>query len=282
MTLKEFIGHIKNTYPSIQDLREIEDLLGFYLKLSWGQLKIKNDQILGVEQREVIIKAVERLASGEPLAYITGTKFFYKSEFLVNPDVLIPRPETEILVEEALQMVPLQDSCQIMDLGAGSGCIGLSIAKERPNSNVYLIESSKAALVVAQANREKLGLRQVQFFHGSVGDPQFQLSNLGRQIDLIVANPPYIAQGDQRVEMRVHNFEPHQALYADNQGLMWIHKWLIWGYDYLKPGGVFIFEFGQNQEQAILALLKGMAYTKPNLVKDYAAINRFMIVHKEE
>lgn len=239
-------------------------------------------QVISEDQSKLILKAVGRLALGEPLAYITGTKFFYKSDFLVSPDVLIPRPETEILVEEALQKIPKQSgSFRVMDLGAGSGCIGLSIAKERPGANVHLIEASKAALLVAQKNQENLGLRQVHCVHGTVGDATFQLSHLKGQIDLIVANPPYIAQGDPRVEKRVHNFEPHQALYADNQGLMWIHKWLIWGYDYLKPSGVFIFEFGQNQEQAILAMLEKMVYTKPSLVKDYAAINRFMLVHKE-
>ena len=242
---------------------------------------MKGDQVLSAEQRNLIMKAVERLALGEPLAHITGTKFFYKSEFYVSPDVLIPRPETEILVEQALQRVPKQGAFQIMDLGAGSGCIGLSIAKERPCTNVHLIEASRGALIVAQKNQENLGLRQVQCIHGTVGDCAFKLEHLREQIDLIVANPPYIAKGDPRVERRVHHFEPHQALYADNQGLMWIHKWLIWGYDYLKPGGVFIFEFGQDQERAILPLLEKMAYTTPSLVKDYAAINRFMIVHKK-
>jgi release factor glutamine methyltransferase len=259
--------------------REIEDLICFSLKLNWSDLLLKENQTLNPEQKLEIEKNLKELLAGKPLAYIIGEKYFYNSLFKVNENVLIPRPETEMLVEISLNHLESQKA-KIMDLGTGSGCIGLSIAKERPMDDIYLIDASPKAIEIAQENAKELGIKNNTFIVCEIGIQKFIKNELKGQIDLIVSNPPYIEWGDSRVEKRVHEFEPHQALYATEKGLFWIHKFLIWGYDYLKKEGLFIFEFGQNQESEIQKILEMTNYQILEIVEDYSGIKRFFKLKK--
>lgn len=273
MILKDLVQNIKSEWQLELLSREIENLLCFYLKLSWSELQLNSNRNVSGSEKMKILEALEKLKMGTPLAYITGEQYFYKSIFTVNQNVLIPRPETELLVEIATKV--LSDSPSVvMDLGSGSGCIGLSIAKEKLRSEVWLIDCDGSALDVAKHNQERLQLANVHLQKGQVGSEAFALPNLAQLVDVIVANPPYIAEGDERVHWRVHQFEPHIALYAPNNGLKWIHKWLEWGYDYLKPEGVFIFEFGQGQDEKIKEFLQNTFYKNIEFVKDYSGINR--------
>lgn len=280
MTLRDLVAKI-GADPSLKSFqaRELEDLLCFYLGMSWSDLHVQKDRPVNSEENQVIDDALTVLKTGVPLAYIIGERFFYKSNFYVNSDVLIPRPETELLVELGLQVIGKQPAV-VMDLGAGSGCIGLSIAQENPQSEVWLIDSEPGPMEVVKINTERLGLINVRLQKGQVGTSEFSLPQLISTVDLIVANPPYIAEGDPRVEKRVHQFEPHSALYAPNNGLKWIHKWLEWGYHYLKPGGSFIFEFGQGQDEDIQKFLKNTFYKESEFVKDYSNIVRFCKLQK--
>lgn len=277
MKLKELLSNI-DTQKIPQ--REVEDLICHILNLSWGEMQVQKENIqLNDQQSSRFSEMFVELQQGKPLAYLLGSRAFYKFEFFVNPSVLIPRPETEILVEKALGLLP-QSQSLVLDLGAGSGCIGLSIAKERVNSEALLIEASPEAMKVAKANASKLSVENVQFYNVRLGEEAFELPEHKAKVDLIVSNPPYIAEGDQRVLNRVSQYEPHMALYAPENGLFWIHKWLIWGYDYLKAGGFFIFEFGQNQEDEIQKLIDQTSYEVVELIRDYSGTPRFFKLRK--
>ena len=167
-----------------------------------------------------------------------------------------------------------------MDLGTGSGCIGLSVAKELPLSEVWLFDSSSNALAMAKKNASSLNLSNIHFVQAQVGVETQLLPELLGSIDFVLANPPYIAQGDSRVHWRTEKFEPPTALYGNNNGLEWIHKWLTWSYDYLKPNAQGIFEFGEGQEKEIEALLKNSAYQSYEFIKDYSDKWRFVLFKK--
>lgn len=255
--------------------REIEDIICFHLNWSWSELHLNKNHLIPQKKNHEIKEDIEALRLGKPVAYILGEKFFYKYNFTVNPSVLIPRPETELLVEAVLSVIG-EGSHNVMDLGAGSGCIGLSIAKEKPNSMVTLVEASNAALVVCKKNAELLQVPNCKFIHHEIDAKPLIISNLLDTVDLIVSNPPYIAEGDSRVEKSVHKYEPHQALYGKENGLFWIHKFLLWGYDYLRKDGLFVFEFGQGQEGALLQLIEQTNYQFVEFIKDYSGTQRFM------
>lgn len=257
-----------------------QNLIGFYLKMSWGELHLRKEMEISRCQKEIIDKIHPLFQEGLPVAYITGHSFFYKNDFLINQSVFIPRQETEILVEEALNLISHKKGPQVMDIGSGSGCLGLSIAMECSQGRVWLLEADSKALELSKKNAEKLSLKNVNFQHICVGDGSFGPSCWKGQFDLILANPPYIAYGDPKVSPWVHNFEPHQALYASKEGLYWIHKWLEWGYDFLKKEGFFIFEFGQGQDQAIGSWLKKSPYKIRRWIDDYSGIRRFLELEK--
>ncbi len=276
MKIKDLLSLEKNEERSCQ----WQNLIGFYLKMSWGELQLKKEMEISRYQQEIIDKVRPLFQKGWPVAYITGLGFFYKNDFLINRFVFVPRQETEILVEKALNLISHKKKPQIVDIGSGSGCLGLSIARECPQGRVWLLEADSKALELSKKNAEKLSLKNVNFQHIRVGDEIFEPSCWKGRFDLILANPPYIAHGDPKVSPWVHNFEPHQALYASEGGLYWIHKWLEWGYDFLKEEGFFIFEFGQGQDQAIDSWLKKSPYKIREWIDDYSGIRRFLELEK--
>ena len=275
MKLKDLLALNKNPKWDSQ----WKDLVGFYLKMDWGELYLKQEMNISVEQQEKIQNILPSFQQGKPVAYITGHRFFYKSDFLVRESVFIPRPETEILVEKTLEGLSGPKS-KIMDLGSGSGCIGLSIAKELPQAEVHLLEMDPKALELSKTNAKRLSLNNVYFHRVCVGEESFGVLAVENQWDAIVANPPYIAWGDPNVSPQVHDFEPHRALYASENGLYWIHKWLQWGYNFLKEEGFFIFEFGQGQAQSIDQWVKKSPYRRKQWINDYSGIRRFLKLEK--
>ncbi len=281
MNLEEWLGVTLSDHAQHFNIqrRLLEDLVGYHLGLSWGELQLQKQRALDDELIESLAIAVRRLAAGEPLAYIIGEKFFFKSMFSVDSRVLIPRPETEILVEKALPLLD-HSSKTVLDLGTGSGCIGLSLAKERPQSRFYLIDSSLDALAVCRVNQDSLRLDNVTIVHGTVGKASFDGPWDSGAVDLIVANPPYIAEGDDRVTSSVHGFEPHSALYTGEEGLECHRLWLEWSFRQLRPGGHFLFEFGKDQEDPIAAFIHQTDYSIIEVVEDYARIKRFFILQK--
>jgi release factor glutamine methyltransferase len=196
-----------------------------------------------------------RRAAGEPVAYIVGRKAFWSLELQVGPGVLIPRPETELLVERALAHLPADQPADVLDVGTGSGAIALAIAAERPHAQVAATDLSAEALRWAETNARDLALR-VQFLAGDLYEPV-----LGRRFDIIVSNPPYVAPDDPNLAPDVRQFEPAIALFAGDDGLTLLRRLIADAPQYLKPGGRLILEHGWRQGAAVRALLEERGFS---------------------
>ena len=200
---------------------------------------------------------VQRRANGEPAAYLLGHKEFFGLSLAVTPDVLVPRPDTEILVEWALDTLPLRGpgaQADVLDLGTGSGAIALAIQQQRPQARVTAVDASPGALGVAQANAKNLQL-PIELLLGSWLEPV-----VGRRFDLIVSNPPYIAEGDPHMAALCH--EPKQALTSGSDGLDDIRHIVEQAPPHLQPGGWLLFEHGWDQAEAVADLLRARGFAQ--------------------
>lgn len=199
---------------------------------------------------------VERLAAGKPFAYVLGEQPFRDHVFRVTPDVLIPRPDTEVLVAHALETIPPGRANRILDLGTGSGCVAISIALERPDCAVVAVDASPAALDVARDNATRLGARNVSFvesdWYAALGDERF---------DLIVSNPPYVAASDPHLADLTH--EPRSALVAGADGLDDIRLIVAEARAHLRPGGWLMLEHGYDQRDAVQAVFRAGGFGHP-------------------
>lgn len=209
---------------------------------------------------------LQRRAAGEPLAYILGRKEFFGLMLDVNPDVLVPRPDTEILVEWALELIPTDRPYRVLDLGTGSGAIALALQHQRPQAQVTAIDASEGALRTAQANGTKLKL-PVRFLLGSWLTPV-----AGETFDLIVSNPPYIAEGDPHLPALTH--EPITALTAGQDGLNDIRTIAADARRHLEPGGWLLFEHGYDQAEAVAHWLTNTGYNPVDSRRDLAGHQR--------
>ena len=199
---------------------------------------------------------VRRRAAGEPVAYLTGHREFWSMDLQVTPDTLIPRPETELLVELALARIPPAADWSIADLGTGTGAVALAIARERPGCRVVATDVSAAALAVARENARILGVRQVAFREGN----WLEALEAG-QFSLIVSNPPYVRDGDPHLDCTDLRFEPHLALHAGRDGLDAIREIAGGAQECLRPGGWLLLEHGYDQSEAVSEILAGSGYS---------------------
>lgn len=211
---------------------------------------------------------LSRRLGGEPVAYILGEKEFFGRIFKVTPDVLIPRPETELLVELALKRCRLIKTPGILDLGTGSGCIAITLALECPAAHVSAVESSGAALDIARKNAAR-NQADVEFIRN-----RWFESLDDRQFDIIVANPPYIAPGDPHLLQGDVRHEPASALVAEDEGLADIREIAVRAKAHLCRGGVLLLEHGYDQAEAVRALLIEAGYAGPETWRDLAGIER--------
>lgn len=210
--------------------------------------------------------AVERRAGGEPLAFITGHKEFFSLDLMVDGRVLVPRPDTETLVEWALQVLaPVTDKPTVLDLGTGSGAIALALKATRPSLAVSAIDFSEAALAVAQANAQRLQL-EVQFQQGS------WLAGVQARFDAIVSNPPYIAAGDPHLDALRH--EPLSALASGADGLDDIRHIVSQAPSHLQASGWLLLEHGYDQASAVRRLLENAGFTEVQSRRDLSGIER--------
>ncbi len=234
--------------------REATLLLRHVLGTSDAWLVAHADDPVDVMPAAAFRALIERRAGGEPIAYLTGTRGFHALELRVTPDVLIPRPDTELLVDLALQRVP-DDTCAIADLGTGSGAVALALAHARPRAYVLATDVSTAALDVARRNAACLGSRNVEFVQGdwcaALGD---------RRFDLIVSNPPYIAEADPHLREGDLRFEPALALSSGPDGLDAIRSIASGAQKRLRSGGWILLEHGFDQGSAVRDLLGGHAF----------------------
>ena len=209
-----------------------------------------DDRLDAARQRE-FDALLERREAGEPVAYLTGRRGFWTLDLGVTPDTLIPREDTERLVELALERLPVGAPVDVADLGTGSGAIALAVARERPRARVVATDRSAAALAVATANAACAGLGNVEFIHGDWFEPL-----AGRRFDLIASNPPYIRNDDPHLAEGDLRFEPVTALASGADGLEDIRRIVASAPAHLRPGGWLLLEHGHDQGNAVRALLR--------------------------
>jgi release factor glutamine methyltransferase len=215
-----------------------------------------------------------RRASGEPVAYLTGRRGFWRFDLAVTPDTLIPRPETELLVELALARLPPGRALRIADLGTGSGAIALALAHERPRARVVATDASAAALEVARGNADALRIGNVAFRHGDWLAPL-----AGERFDLIAGNPPYIAAGDPHLGEGDLRFEPGVALASGSDGLDAIRTIVRDVPAHLVLGGWLLLEHGWEQGAAVRALLQRAGFVDISTERDLEARDRVTLGH---
>lgn len=252
----------------LESRRDAELIAGLTLRKSRAWLIAHDDALVDAADRERFDAMVEQRAGGMPIAYLAGTREFYGREFRVSPAVLIPRPETEHLVEWALQL-DLPENARVVDVGTGSGCIILTLAAERPGWNCSGIDLSREALAGAAINRERFGLDAVRLVHGNLLEPVSE-----GNIDLIVSNPPYVAAGDPHLEQGDVRFEPEIALAAGPDGLELIHALIEGARQKLAPGGWLLIEHGYDQAEAVRRLFRESGYERVESRTDLAGIER--------
>jgi len=249
----------------------IELLLAHVLKKKRLQLYVEFESAVEEAKLEVLREMVKRRVAGEPLQYITGETEFCGLKFAVDRRVLIPRPETEMLVEVVAGRTP----ATVVDVGTGSGCIALALAKKLPAAQIMAIDASAEALEVALANAKRHDLeKNVRFVHGDL------LSNLpdGFTCDAIVSNPPYIASGElAKLPKEVKDFEPVSALIAGEDGLDVIRRLVMTAKRFLSPNGFVALEMGAGQRVAVEALFVGADFTVAQVEKDLQGHERVIV-----
>lgn len=249
-------------------LAEARLLLRHLLDRNAAWLEAHRDDPLDGPAAAAFRALVKRRARGEPIAYLTGSREFYGRDFAVSPAVLIPRPETELLVDLGKAAVAGLAAPRILDLGTGSGCVAITLALEVPGAAVVAVDVSPAALDVARANAQRLGAA-VDFAHSD-----WFAALAGERFDLIVANPPYVADGDPHLGAGDLRFEPPGALACGADGLAAIRRILAQAPAHLASAGALYFEHGYDQAEAVAALLRAAGFTAPECHRDLAGIAR--------
>jgi len=253
-----------------------EILLSSSIKRDKKHIILNPKEILNSEQLRKFKGLIQRRKKGEPIAYLINKKDFWKDEFFVNKDVLIPRPDTELLIEQVLKIYSKDVQLQVLDIGTGSGCILLSILKERPNFYGTGIDICKKSINVSKFNAKQLNLfNRVKFIHSSVDN-----FNIGKY-DLVVSNPPYIKLLNLKyLEKDVVNFEPKLALSGGFDGFSKIRKVINKASTLIKKNGKFILEIGFNQKNKVKKILKEEDFYVNKAIKDYGNNDRCIISTK--
>jgi release factor glutamine methyltransferase len=237
---------------------------------------LNHDKVLNVENLEYFKKLIYERATRKPIAYLLNKKFFWKSEFYVNKNALIPRPDTEIIIEQILKVTKNKNYLRILDIGVGSGCILLSILKEKKNFYGTGIDISKNSLEISRINAKKLFVDERVKFYKSDLDKFAQ-----GKYDVIVSNPPYIKRSDLKyLESDVLKFEPKLALDGGLDGLSVIRKVINKTSELLKKNGKFILEIGYNQKSKVIKLLNNKGFYINSSVKDLANNDRCIVSTK--
>lgn len=226
---------------------------------TWPEHELSDDQLVTFHA------LIERRRQGEPSAYITGEREFWSLPLEVTPDTLIPRPETELLVELTLKHIPTKERRTIVDLGTGSGAIVLALASERPAAQFFAIDASAEALTVAERNRKRHNLINVTLHRGDWFEPVVELV-----FDVIVSNPPYVREHDPHLDEGDLPFEPRSALVADGDGLNDIRHIVSASGDRLKPDGWLLIEHGYDQADAVVAIFEQYGFCNVTSHRDLA------------
>jgi len=236
----------------------------------------REKRLSGAQQRD-FNSVIARRARGEPVAYIEGFREFWSLRLAVTPDVLIPRPETETLVERALRIIPPGADWTVADLGTGSGAIALAVASERPRCRIIATDISPDALSVAAGNARLHRLDNVTF---RVGDWCGALR--GDRIEVLLSNPPYIREGDPHLSAPSLGFEPRRALVAPGSGMRWLRDIIAHAGEYLIPGGHIVLEHGADQAYAVRDMLIEHDFADPGHEADLAGHARISFARRRD
>ncbi|MCY3831788.1 MAG: peptide chain release factor N(5)-glutamine methyltransferase [Chloroflexi bacterium] len=248
---------------------DAQTLLAHALGVDRACLFAHPDRRLAAAQFCIFQSALERRAAGEPIAYIIGRKGFFDLELLVTPAVLIPRPETELLLEEALRLTESKSAWRVADIGTGSGALAVTFARQRPRATVFATDISADALAIARQNAERAGV-SVKALLGDLAAP---LIERGVGVDLLLANLPYIASGELAA-LAVSRFEPRLALDGGADGLALIRRLLAQIPVVCLPGATVLLEIGANQGAAVADLVAERLATECDILRDYAGLDR--------
>lgn len=270
MKISQALSEANNRIKSCSSSSSLDSelILAHVLNKSRAFLYAWPDFVLSDEQYQAFLKLADLRAQGQPIAYLIGYREFWSLQLQVNPSVLIPRPETELLVETTLKRVTT-DNAIIADLGTGSGAIALALAKERPTWKIIATDYSSPALETAKLNAAKLNINNVEFRLGKWCEALPEL-----KFDAIISNPPYIEDSDPHLQQGDLRFEPPSALIAGEHGLADIESIAAQAQDYLKPGGYLLLEHGYNQAQAVAKVLENYGYHTIQTYQDLTGHDR--------
>ena len=283
MTIAEAIAHAAETLrragvPAPD--RDAEVLLRHVLRWDRARVLAEGHSLLPPEAEPRFRALVGERATRRPLQHLLGTQAFWKQDFLVSKDVLIPRPETELLVEEALVFLSGRERPVIVDVGTGTGCVALSLAAERSDAEIHAVDLSPAALAVATANAERLGLRPRVTFH--LGDVLGPVQALRGRVDLVVSNPPYVDPAERdglAPEAREH--EPDLALFPPGDVSFVYRRLAPDAHALLRPGGGLILEIGQGMEEEVSRIVEGTGFRISAVRNDLQGIPRTVVAVRD-
>ncbi|MAZ44538.1 MAG: protein-(glutamine-N5) methyltransferase, release factor-specific [Legionellales bacterium] len=264
LTLEQVAKDLQEKLSDFEDPRfEANQLLSHVLDKSLAIIIAYPDVAVTKEQVLRLQTLASKRKNGVPLAYLLHEKGFYDLTFMVNEDTLIPRPETERIVERVLEY--RNDKLDFLDIGTGAGAIALSVANQRPGWSVTATDICERALGVAKINAEKNSIKNITFLKSDL------FSTLGGlSFDIIASNPPYIDLNDPEVETDVRRYEPNKALFSPNEGLWHLTQIIVQSKQYLKPNAMLILEHGYQQDEHVRKLLSEHGYLNPTTIADYA------------
>jgi len=253
---------------------EAKHIVSHVLETDIHTILLDHDVLCDERAYKKVVQMLYRRISGEPIQYILKSQNFCGFDFYVNAHVLIPRPETELLVEKAIEYISANHTSSVLDLCTGSGCIGISIKKFRPKSQVCASDISRRALSIAKKNAKKLNA-DINYIHSNL------FNQIRASFDIIVSNPPYISHKDyKQLDAKVLDYEPEKALLGGEDGLDIIKRIIAESIYYLNPNGWLMLEIGYDQKQAVSEFLNEAKFTQIQPFSDYAGFDRIMIGKK--
>ena len=273
-TLRQVVADASARLGGVDARHEAELLLLHVLERPRSWLFAHATDPLAANDQAAFEALLARRVAGEPVAYLTGRRGFWTLDLEVDPATLIPRPETELLVELALERLPPDQALQLADLGTGSGAIALALASERPRAQVLATDASPGALAVAARNAARHELDNVRFAEGG---HDWYAPLQGVRFDLIASNPPYIASNDPHLEQGDLRFEPSTALASGMDGLDDIRRIVDGGQAHLRPGGWLLIEHGWDRGAAIRALFEATGFAEVQTVQDLEQRDRITL-----
>jgi len=265
--LRDASTRLAKSSPTAQIDAEL--LLSYVLQKNRVFLYAHSDQHLDAKPHKRFEQLILKRLDGIPIAYLIGEREFWSLPLYVTPDTLIPRPETELLVELALSQLNKRDTCSVLELGTGTGAISIALATEKPHWNILAADLSKPALLVAQKNAAKHHAQNITFMQSN------WFESIPKQaFDLIISNPPYLAEQDPHQHEGDVRFEPKQALLSGTEGLDDLTHIIHESRHYLTPGGLLLLEHGHTQGKAVMACLSDTFYHNIQCWQDTAGLDR--------